>query len=101
MQGCRGNGGFVESRSTCCRNIFCIAKDVCQADAESERIAADACHGVRNGHARQAGAAIERLVADARHGVRDGHARQAGAAIVFANYFISAICKLNGRKVVT
>ena len=27
--------------------------------------------------------------------------RQAAATIVFANYFISVICKLNGRKVVT
>ncbi len=52
-----------------------------------ERIAADARHWVRDGHARQAGATRERIPADARHGVPDGHARQAGATIEYIKYW--------------
>ena len=39
-------------------------------DTLVKRLAADAGHGVRDGHARQAGAAIESPIADARHGIR-------------------------------
>ena len=56
------------------------------------------CDGVGDGHRGQAGAELECVVADGGDGVGDGHRGQAGAAGVFANYFISIICQLNGRK---
>ena len=46
-------------------------------------------------------ALIKHIASDAGDGIGDGDARQAAAVSVFANYFISAICKLNGRKVVS
>ena len=49
----------------------------------------------------QAAATIESRASNARHALGDGDGGEAAAIIVFANYFISVICKLNGRKVVS
>lgn len=49
----------------------------------------------------QTAAIIESFASNARHALGDGDGGEAAAIIVFANYFISVICKLNGRKVVS
>ena len=52
-------------------------------------------------HGGKARATAESLVSNARHGIGDGHGGKAGTIIVFAKCFISTICTLNGRKVMT
>ena len=42
--------------------------------------------------------AIERFLPDAGHTVGNGNRGQTTTGRVFANYFISTICQLNGRK---
>lgn len=81
--------------------IGSIKRNFCQTTTVFERITPDAGHGIGDSYARQATTTLERIIPDAVHRVADGYARQASTACVFASCFISAICKLNGRKVTT
>ena len=75
--------------------------DGLQGWATIKRTVANTGHRVGDGDGLQGVATIKRTVANAGYGVGDGDGLQGKAIIVFANYFISAIYKLNGRKVVT
>ena len=72
-----------------------------QTAAVIEGIVADAGHVFRDSDGGQTAAALKGIVADAGHVVWNNYGVQTAATCVFANYFISVICKLNGRKVVT
>ena len=54
-----------------------------------------------DGDARQAETVIERIISNAGHGVTYGDTRQNVTVLVFVSRFISTICELNDRKVMT
>ena len=66
-----------------------------------ERIVANPGHSIGNSNRGQATAMIERIIADRVYALRESYHFKSTATIVFAKCFISTICTLNGRKVMT
>ena len=54
---------------------------------------------IRYSEGNQTGAGTKGLITNRHHVGRDGDRSQARTIIVFINCYISAICVLNGRKV--
>ena len=95
------SGIFVVVENTKSNRYWCwiFYGDGGQARAVLESIIPYTRHAAGDIDGGQARAATKSTIPYARHAFRDGDGGQAGAASVFANYFISVICKLNGRKV--
>ena len=78
--------------------LLCIAVHVCQT-ATYESIITDGCDGAGNDNGGQFAAITENIFPNACHTVGNTYIRKIDAVIVFINCYISAICVLNGRKV--
>ena len=81
MERSRRNGGVIKRIRICAGDIFCIAIDICQAEAFLEGPAADAGHALRDGDGCQACATTESFLTNAGHALRDGNGCQAAATI--------------------
>ena len=84
-----------------CQRFFYMAINIRQTSATRERQISNARHRVGDGDGCQTAAIPERRLSNALHGVADGDGGQTAAFVVFAKCFISTICTLNGRKVMT
>ena len=81
MERGRGDGGTIKDPVFCGGNVFCIAINICQIAAGTEREARDGCHTLRNGDAGQVCAFIKGAVTNVGEACWDGDTGEPATAV--------------------